>query len=98
MPLQQVIIFMKKYPTIVASTVRPLSTQLFIKTGENYTCPWQLKPTKDKNRYSLMKGSRKRFTVVFRDEASTEAATKRLSCRHSVKTKRILGKSTSKRH
>lgn len=80
---------MRKIKTIVASTARPLSTQLYIKTGENYTCPWQLKPTGDKNRYSLMKGSRKRFNVVFRDEASSEAATNRLSCRHSAKTKSL---------
>lgn len=71
----------RTYPTIVASQARPLSNQLYILRGENYTHPWQLKPSKAKNRYSLYKGSRKMYNVIFLDEIVTPMSTKRLSGR-----------------
>ncbi len=71
----------RSYQTIVASSARPLSTQLMILIGENYTHPWQLKPSKAKNRYSLYKGSRKMYNVIFLEEISTPMSVKRLSGR-----------------
>jgi len=71
----------KTYPTIIASQARPLSTQLEIRIGERYTHPWQLKPTSIKNRYSLYKGNRKRFNVIFREEKPTPVSSKRLTAR-----------------
>lgn len=71
----------RTYQTIVASSARPLSTQLYILRGENYTHPWQLKPSKAKNRYSLYKGSKKMYNVVFLEEIATPMSVKKLSGR-----------------